>query len=184
MILSEYHPSKKDLNVNSPMLPRSGSRACRVLAFAVLAAIGSSVHAQSTPAPVFKPDQLIGSWLTTYQVAAFGGARPILLSFTRDGIVIETDTPQLTGTVVLSNGHGAWKEIGKGTFAFTYRKDIFNPDASAAGLDKTNGTVTVSPDGNTLQLTLNIQFTDTAGNVTFSTPGTGTATRIVAEQNN
>jgi hypothetical protein len=169
--------------MTSAMLPRSGRLAGRLLACAVLAASASNAHAQSTPAAAPKPDQLIGSWLTTYQVAAFGGARPILLSFTRDGIVIETDTPQLTGTVVLSSGHGAWKETGKGTFAFTYRKAIFNPDASAAGLDKTNGTVTVSPDGTALQITLSIQFTDTAGNVTFSAPGTGTATRIVVDQN-
>jgi hypothetical protein len=171
--------------MTSAMLPRSRIFAGHVLACTIFAAIGSSAHADSTPPDPPRADQLIGSWLTTYQVAAFGGARPILLSFTRDGIVIETDTPTDTGGVVLSNGHGAWKETGKGTFAFTYRKDIFNPDpsASAAGLDKTDATVTVSPDGAALQMTLHIQFTDTAGNVTFSTTGTGTATRIVVDQN-
>ena len=168
--------------MTSALLPRSRNFAGRLLACAVFAAIGSSANAESTSPNPPRPEQLIGSWLTTYQVAAFGGARPILLSFTRDCIVIETDTPTVTGGVVLSNGHGAWKETGKGTFAFTYRKEIFNPDASAAGLDKTDATVTVSPDGTALQITLHIQFTDTAGNVTFFTAGTGTATRIVVDQ--
>jgi hypothetical protein len=166
--------------MTSAMLPRSSRLAGRLLACAVLAASASNAHAQSTPAAAPKPDQLIGSWLTTYQVGAFGGARPILLSFTRDGIVIETDTPQLTGTVVLSNGHGAWKETGKGTFAFTYRKAIVNPDASAAGLeDERDG----YGQPRWHRVADNPELTDTAGNVTFSAPGTGTATRIVVDQN-
>ena len=158
----------------------------RLLALIAIAAIGNSAQAQSDPAEAAKPPQLVGSWLTTYQIPAFGGAVPNLLSFTREGIAIETDTPQVTGTVLLSNGHGAWKETGKGTFAFTYRKLIFNPDVGGQliGLAKTDGTVTVSPDGTKLQLTVQIQFTDTAGNVTFSTSGPGTAARIVVDQTN
>ena len=54
-------------------------------------------------------DVLVGSWLVTYNVQAFGFPIPILLSFTRDGVMIETDTPAPTpvgslGTLILSNG--------------------------------------------------------------------------------
>jgi hypothetical protein len=81
--------------MTSAMLPRSRIFAGHVLTCTIFAAIGTSAHADSTPPDPPRADQLIGSWLTTYQVAAFGGARPILLSFTRDGIVIETDTPAI-----------------------------------------------------------------------------------------
>ncbi len=133
----------------------------------------------------------IGSWLTTYQIAVFGGNTPSLLSFTGDGILIETDTPIPTpfggsiGTVVLSNGHGAWKQMGERTFTFTYRKDIFHTDGSSYGVAQTNGTATVSPDGTRLEIDLTLlKVRDNDGNVAFSTTGTGTATSIAVEEKN
>jgi hypothetical protein len=77
---------------------------------------------------------LVGSWLVTYDVEAFGVVIPILLSFGRDGVVIETDSPAPTpvgplGTLILSNGHGAWQpRAEKGTFAYLYRKLIYQQD--------------------------------------------------------
>ena len=133
------------------------------------------------------PGDLVGSWVTTYQIAQFGGAVPILLSFTADGIVIESDTPSPTpvgfgsfGSLVLSNGHGAWKQTSSGTYQFTYRKQIYQTDSASVGLDESDGVVTVSSDGQSLQISnVKLQFTDNNGNVFFSASGTGTATRVV-----
>jgi hypothetical protein len=162
-----------------------------LLASALLGAVSANnAHAQMW-ATARASSPLIGSWLTTYQVPAFGGNTPLLLSFTGDGIVIETDTPTPTplggsiGTVVFSNGHGAWKQTGERTFAFTYRKRIFHTDGSSYGVSQTNGTITVSPDGTQLQITLNLlELADNEGDITFSTTANGTATRIVVAESN
>jgi hypothetical protein len=163
-----------------------------LLAFAIFGTAGANnAHAQVSLTTARESSHLIGSWLTTYQIAVFGGNTPILLSFTGDGIVIETDTPIPTpfggsiGTVVLSNGHGAWKQTGERTYVFTYRKEIFHTDGSSYGVAQTNGTATASPDGTHLEVTLTLlKVTDNEGNVAFSTTGTGTATRIAVEERN
>ena len=163
-----------------------------LLALAIFGAVGANkAHAQVSWPVARDSSRLIGSWLTTYQIAVFGGKTPILLSFTGDGIVIETDTPIPTpfggsiGTVVLSNGHGAWKQTGERTFTFTYRKEIFHTDGSSYGVAQTNGTATVSPDGTYLEINLTLlKVIDNEGNVAFSTAGTGTATRIAVEEKN
>jgi hypothetical protein len=169
-------------------IPKSRIRSlvCGPLVCMALSAFTMGAHAESNDVP--EPSELIGSWVTTFHVTGFGGkATPLLLSFTRDGIVIETDNPLDTpiggavGTVVLGNGHGAWKKTGTGTFAFTYHKQIYNLNLSGFGLDTTDGTITLSPDGNSFQVTLSLVFKDNSGNVVFSSPGTGTATRIVVE---
>ena len=56
--------------------------------------------------------QPAGSWLVTYDVPAFGGPFPLLLSLANEGVVIETDAPgkfELSPgfPVILNNGHGA-----------------------------------------------------------------------------
>jgi hypothetical protein len=134
-----------------------------LLALAIFGAVGANkAHTQVSWPVARDSSHLIGSWLTTYQIAVFGGNTPILLSFTGDGIVIETDTPIPTpfggsiGTVVLSNGHGAWKQTGERTITFTYRKEIFHTDGSSYGVAQTNGTATVSPDGTHLQVNLTL----------------------------
>ena len=163
-----------------------------LLALAIFGAVGANkAHAQVSWPVARDSSRLIGSWLTTYQIAVFGGKTPILLSFTGDGIVIETDTPIPTpfggsiGTVVLSNGHGAWKQTGERTFTFTYRKEIFHTDGSSYGVAQTNGTAMVSSDGTHLEINLTLlKVIDNEGNVAFSTAGTGTATRIAVEEKN
>jgi hypothetical protein len=163
-----------------------------LLASAVFGPVGAhSARAQVSWAAARPSSLPVGSWLTTYQIAVFGGNTPILLSFIGDGHVMETDAPLPTpfggsiGTVVLSNGHGAWKRTGERTFAFTYRKEIFHTDGSSYGVAQTNGTAKVSPDGTHLEISLTLlRVTDNEGNVAFSTTGTGTAARIAVEESN
>ncbi len=161
-----------------------------LLAVAIFAVVGANhVHAQVSWGDAKASSSLTGSWLTTYQIPVFGGNTPVLLSFFGDGNIVETDTPLPTpfggsiGTVVLSNGHGAWKQTGERTFTFTYRKEIFHTDGSAYGIAQTNGTAKVSPDGTHLEITLNLlKVIDNEGNVAFSTTGSGTATRIAVRE--
>jgi hypothetical protein len=163
-----------------------------LLATSTLVPLGMTNAQAQSPWPDVRPSTVAtGSWLTTYQVAVFGGNTPILLSFLGDGNVIESDTPLPTpfggaiGTVVLSNGHGAWKQTGERTFSFTYRKEIFHAvDGSSYGVAQTNGTAKLSSDGSHLEITLgSLKITDNEGNVAFTTAGTGTATRIAVEDN-
>src|SRR5258708_25744212 len=99
--------------INMFVAKRSQFRKCAtrlLLAFAIFGAVGpNNAHAQVLWPTARDSSHLFGSWLTTYQIAVFGGNTPILLSFTGDGIVIETDTPIPTpfavsiGTVALTN---------------------------------------------------------------------------------
>jgi hypothetical protein len=128
--------------------------------------------------------QLVGSWLVTYDVQAFGVPIPVLLSFGRDGVMIETDSPASTpvgdlGVLILSNGHGAWKSTGGGEFAYLYRKLIYQQDGfTPFGTTRTSATGTASADGMQFEGTLLIEFLDTSGTVVSSTIGTATGTRI------
>jgi hypothetical protein len=130
---------------------------------------------------------LVGSWLVTYDVPAFVVPIPILLSFTADGIIIETDSSLPTpfgppiGTLVLSNGHGSWRRTGKNKFSYTYRKLLYDAGGSSFGLVRTNGAVTTSHDGTPLQVNLDIRFTDNAGNVVLNATGTAKGKRIEVE---
>jgi hypothetical protein len=156
----------------------------------VLVGIGSvsAVAAQSHPSGHGR-HLLVGSWLVTYDVEAFGVVIPLLLSFGRDGVVIETDSPAPTpvgplGTLILSNGHGAWKPgAGKGTFAYLYRKLIYQQDGlTPFGTTKTQATGKTSADGTQFEATILIEFIDTEGQIQLSAPGTATGTRILVEQ--
>ena len=148
----------------------------------------SAVAAQSHPSGHGR-HPLVGSWLVTYDVEAFGVVIPILLSFGRDGVMIETDSPAPTpvgplGTLILSNGHGAWKPVaGKGTFAYLYRKLIYQQDGlTPFGTTKTQATGKISADGTQFEATILIEFLDTEGQIQLSAPGTATGTRILVEQ--
>ena len=137
-------------------------------------------------APIF--DLLVGSWLVTYDVQAFGFPIPILLSFTRDGVMIETDTPAPTpvgnlGTLILSNGHGEWEPTGFRQFSYLYRKLIYQQDGlTPFGTTRTRATGTIGNDGSQLKANLLIEFLDRNGNVLLTAPGSATGTKIRLEK--
>ena len=171
---------------------RPSAIACLTTCMLVSAHVGlgsvSAAAAQSPPS-VHGRHLLVGSWLVTYDVEAFGVVIPILLSFGRDGVMIETDSPAPTpvgplGTLVLSNGHGAWQpRAGKGTFAYLYRKLIYQQDGlTPFGTTKTQATGTISADGTQFEATILIEFLDTEGQIQLSAPGTAPGTRILVEQ--
>ena len=137
-------------------------------------------------APIF--DLLVGSWLVTYDVQAFGFPIPILLSFTRDGVMIETDTPAPTpvgnlGTLILSNGHGEWEPTGFRQFSYLYRKLVYQQDGlTPFGTTRTTATGTISNESAQLKANLLIEFLDVNGNVLLAAPGTATGTKVKIEK--
>jgi hypothetical protein len=157
------------------------------LGCALLGLVMAPVEGQTSAQPGHFRKPLVGSWLTTYNVPAFLIPIPVLLSFTDEGIVIETDSSAPTpfggsiGTLILSNGHGTWKPTGIDKFAYTYRKLLYDSTGIPFGLARTNGAVTTTPDGSQLQADVDIQFTDNNGNIIFSATGTVTGSRIEVE---
>ena len=133
-------------------------------------------------------DLLVGSWLVTYDVQAFGFPIPILLSFTGDGVMIETDTPAPTpvgdlGTLILSNGHGEWEPKGFKEFSYLYRKLVYQEDGlTPFGTTRTTATGTVTKGGAELKADLLIEFLDRNGSVLLAAPGTATGTKIRIEK--
>lgn len=169
---------------------RNGYDFSRVALFVLLGSlvlVCNSVKAEEAPTIAHEP---VGSWKTTLEVPAFGGGNTsVLLSFTADHILIETDTPTVApilGSAVLSNGHGAWKPTGQGTFAYVYMKEIYPPTGgrgTSVGSTKTVATGFVSDDGNQLTITnVTFTFSDANGNVVFTATGTGVASRIVVDE--
>ena len=131
---------------------------------------------------------LVGSWLVTYDVQAFGFPIPILLSFGRDGVMIETDTPAPTpvgnlGTLILSNGHGEWVPMGVRQFTYLYRKLVYEQDGlTPFWTTRTTATGTIDNGGSLLKANLLIEFLDQNGNVLLAAPGTATGTKITLEK--
>jgi len=171
---------------------RPSAVSCLTTCLLVSALVGlgsaSTVAAQSHPS-VHDRHPLVGSWLVTYDVEAFGVVIPLLLSFGRDGVMIETDSPAPTpvgplGTLILSNGHGVWQpRAEEGTFAYLYRKLIYQQDGlTPFGTTKTQATGNISADGMHFEATILIEFLDTEGQLQLSAPGTATGTRIRVEQ--
>ena len=115
-----------------------------------------------------------GSWLVTYDVAAFGAPFPLLLSLGADGLVIETDAPGKFPLgpgflTVLSNGHGAWEPTrGRGTRCGSlYRKLIYQEDGLTPFGRAHTGKRDREPDGASFQATIEIEIADFAGEEAF-----------------
>jgi hypothetical protein len=161
-----------------------------LLACAVIATSSGIPTSADTPTGRFAHilDLLVGSWLVTYDVQAFGFPIPILLSFTRDGVMIETDTPAPTpvgnlGTPILSNGHGEWEPTSFRQFSYLYRKLVYQEDGlTPFGTTRTTATGTIGDDGAQLKANLLIEFLDLKGNVLLAASGTATGTKIGIEK--
>ena len=127
---------------------------------------------------------LAGSWQFLYDVPAFGPPIPALLTFTQGGLLIESDYPGATpfggavGVAIASNGHGAWKQLGRERGTYIYKKILYNTDGTQYGIATTVGIVTVDRSFKRLSVKLNIQFTDKTGRVVFNGEGSASADRI------
>jgi hypothetical protein len=150
----------------------------KVLALTTAVAVAifiSVVGAQSRPekgggaAP-----QLEGTWVVTLHVG--GGTFTSLNSYARGGVLIETNNVELSPPVS-TNGQGVWEKVGDHQFAYTFMQFQFDGSGNPSGTVNVRGVITLSGK-DTYTGTEQIEFKDTAGNVTFATCDTVEATRM------
>lgn len=135
--------------------------------------------------------QLEGSWFATITATDPAGLEPMkgLLTFTRDGNVIETRRLYIPaspfGPLIETPGQGAWVRMGERQFKvkFLFLIQSF-PDGVHIGNDNIEMVLEVSRDGNSLSGTFVSQVRDPAANtvVFFQAIGTVSASRIRADR--
>jgi hypothetical protein len=147
-----------------------------VLVIAALAALTlpSSVAARATKSQSGgsgdrQAAAVLGTW--SVQVSPDGQATfPALLTFTRGGGLIETESDQ-PGT-----GQGSWKRLGTDRFALAFRTFIYSATGTSAGSVLVRTVVTL--DGDTLSGPFKFDVSDAAGSIVQSGSGTATAKRF------
>jgi hypothetical protein len=133
------------------------------LVFALCAALAvSAAAARTEPRNERGPASVAGAWRVT--LLGLGPAPiPILMTFGRDGTLLQTDTPVLLPQPVppssaASNGHGLWRQTGSNEFSFTYVKIFYGPEGPALATVTQQARGSLSSDGKTF--TANIVSTD------------------------
>jgi hypothetical protein len=98
------------------------------------------------------PSSLAGAWRVN--LLGFGPTPvPILMTFARDGTLLQTDTPVLLPQPVppssaASNGHGLWRKTGGRDYAFTYVKIFYGAEGPALATATQRALATLADDGN------------------------------------
>jgi hypothetical protein len=139
-------------------LARRFTAALAALAVFVLVSAGTAT-AQSRPEP---QSSLAGAWRVN--LLGFGPTPvPILMTFTRDGTLLQTDTPVLLPQPVppssaASNGHGLWRKTGARDYTFTYVKIFYGAEGPALATVTQRAKATLADDGNSF--TASIVSTD------------------------
>lgn len=142
--------------------------AAKLVGFVMLLALGvSQAFADGRPEPP-KGSTVAGAWRVN--LAGFGpNAVPILMTFTRDGTLLQTDTPvalpqPVPPSSAASNGHGIWRKTGSREYAFTYVKIFYSPDGPALATVTQRAKLTLSEDGNSFNAAIvGTEFVDANG---------------------
>lgn len=122
------------------------------VAFAALAIV--AVFSSSPAAAQGRPDSpssLAGAWRVN--LLGFGPTPvPILMTFAKDGTLLQTDTPVLLPQPVppqsaASNGHGLWRKTSGRDYSFTYVKIFYGADGPALATATQRAQATLSDDG-------------------------------------
>jgi hypothetical protein len=134
--------------------------------------------------------RLSGSWkaVVTATNPPFLPPLAVLLTFTRDGEVVETrrlyNPASPFGPLLFTPGHGGWERTGDNAFAATI-VDLFqaapgNPaaDGSILGEEEVRYALMLDPSGDALSGSVAGKVRDTAGNVLFAFTATVQGTRI------
>jgi hypothetical protein len=97
-------------------------------------------------------NSVAGAWRVN--LSGFGpNPVPILMTFTRDGTLLQTDTPvalpqPVPPSSAASNGHGIWRKTASREYAFTYVKIFYSPDGPALATATQRAKLTLAEDGN------------------------------------
>ena len=150
----------------------------------------AALCSKTASAQLYLRETPVGSWQTSLSIPAFGSNDiTVLLSFTADGITIETDTPTagpvFFGSSALGNGHGAWRRTGRNTFDYLYVKEIYAGSGAqgALGAARSNAKAALSCEGKKWYIThVHNTFTAAVASALPNATGTGTATRIAFEE--
>ena len=134
--------------------------------------------------------RLSGSWkaVVTATNPPFLPPLAVLVTFTRDGEVVETrrlyNPVSPFGPLLFTPGHGSWERTGENEFSATI-VDLFqaapgNPaaDGSILGEEEVKYALTLDPSGDTLSGQVVGKVKDTAGNVLFVFTATVQTARI------
>jgi hypothetical protein len=96
-------------------------------------------------------NSVAGAWRVN--LSGFGPTPvPILMTFTRDGTLLQTDTPvalpqPVPPSSAASNGHGIWRKTGARDYTFTYVKIFYSPNGPALAIATQRAKLTLSEDG-------------------------------------
>jgi hypothetical protein len=121
-------------------------------AFVMLLAFGATQAIADERADPRLGNTVAGAWRVT--LSGLGPAPiPILMTFTRDGTLLQTDTPvslpqPVPPSSAASNGHGIWRKTGAREYAFTYVKIFYGPDGPALATVTQRANLTLSEDSN------------------------------------
>jgi hypothetical protein len=108
------------------------------------------VFADGRPEPS-GAQSVAGAWRVS--LSGFGpNPVPILMTFSRDGTLLQTDTPvalpqPVPPSSAASNGHGIWRKTGTREYAFTYVKIFYSPDGPALATVTQRAKLTLAEDG-------------------------------------
>jgi hypothetical protein len=121
-------------------------------AFALVSAAPAAAQSSRLESPPSPSSSLAGAWRVN--LLGFGPTPvPILMTFARDGTLLQTDTPVLLPQPVppssaASNGHGLWRKISGRDYAFTYVKIFYGPEGPALATATQRARATLADDGN------------------------------------
>lgn len=128
-------------------------------------------------------NSIAGSWYVT--ATPNGGPPPFkaMITFSDGGGM----TASAQGDILLNlnslatAGHGAWVRTGNSQFLFTFRQIFYTADGSYDGGIKVRHTANMNRAGTAWTGQITAEFYNAADEVVFTSNGSGTATRIVAE---
>jgi hypothetical protein len=133
----------------------------------LLAFSGTQAFADGRGEPL-SASSVAGAWRVN--LSGFGPTPvPILMTFTRDGTLLQTDTPvalpqPVPPSSAASNGHGIWRKTGGRDYAFTYVKIFYSPDGPALATVTQRAKLTLADDGNSFTATIvNTDFVNADG---------------------
>lgn len=128
-------------------------------------------------------NKITGSWYVTS--TPNGGPPPFkaMITFSEGGGMIASAQGDILLNInsLATAGHGAWARTGNRQFLFTFRQIFYTADGSYDGGIKVRHTANMNKAGTAWTGQLTAEFYNALDEVVFTSTGSGTATRIVAE---
>ncbi len=133
---------------------------------------------------------LVGAWIGDVTIVEPQSSEgfPTLFTFHRDKTVLETKTSLTAdsplGPLLATPGHGAWKRIGKGQFAISFKFYVQGAQGNPAfegklvGINNIHYIASVSENGKNLSAEWKSALIDPNGNLLFEGAGTFNGKRI------